>query len=65
MPFKSQAQRAKMLLLVKQGKLKQSVFDAFDNDTGDTELPERVNPKKERPKTVEDLKKHFKEKYGR
>lgn len=45
MPFKSEAQRAKMALLVEQGKLPKSVFDKFAAETPAEKLPERIHPK--------------------
>ena len=42
MPFKSEKQRAKFGELVKQGKIKQSVFDEWNKATGTANLPDRV-----------------------
>ena len=65
MPFKSEAQRKKFQQLVKDGKITQAVYDAFESETGNKKLPDKVGESKKRPTTIEDLKKHFKEKYGR
>lgn len=46
MPFVSEAQRRKFAEMVKQGKMKQSVFDEYNKETGHKKLPERVKPKK-------------------
>lgn len=62
MPFKSEAQRRKFASLVKEGKMKQSVFDEWNNATkGD--LPERVKTKK--PSTIKELKEIAKKKLNR
>lgn len=45
MPFQSEAQRRKFGELVKQGKMKQSVFDEWNKATGSKKLPERVSKK--------------------
>lgn len=42
MPFKSQAQRAKLRALAAQGKIAQSTVDEWERATGDAKLPERV-----------------------
>ena len=44
MPFKSEAQRKKFAEMVRDGKITQSVYDAFESDTGE-KLPERVTKK--------------------
>lgn len=41
-PFVSEAQRRKFQELVKSGKIKQEVYDAMQQATGDKPLPERV-----------------------
>lgn len=41
MPFKSEAQRRKFAQLVSEGKLPQSVFDAW-NDITPSKIPERL-----------------------
>lgn len=48
MPFKSQAQRAKLAELVKQGKMSQSTFDEWQSATGEQKLPERIGGQKPR-----------------
>lgn len=45
MPFKSEAQRRKFQDLLKQGKISQSVYDAFESETGGKDLPERATKK--------------------
>lgn len=45
MPFKSEAQRRKFKELVKQGKMKKSVYEEFEKDTPDRKLPERLKKK--------------------
>lgn len=45
MPFVSEKQRAKFAELVKQGKMKQSVFDEWQAATGKAKLPERSSSK--------------------
>lgn len=64
MPFKSEAQRRKFALLVKQGKMKQSVFDEWNNETGSTKLPERLKPKTGTIRSVEDIKRFRKGRFG-
>jgi hypothetical protein len=44
MGFKSEAQRKKFQEMVKDGKIAQSVYDAFESDTGE-KLPERLHKK--------------------
>lgn len=66
MPFKSEAQRAKLAQLVKEGKMKQSVFDKFQSETPDTPLPKRLTPKIDnKPKTIAELQALAKKKLGR
>jgi len=44
-PFKSNAQRAKFLELVKSGKMSQATFDRWESETpSDDKLPDRVAP---------------------
>jgi len=45
MPFKSQAQRRKFGKLVSEGKMKQSVFDTWNEETGNKKLPEKATQK--------------------
>lgn len=42
MPFKSQAQRAKFVQLVKEGKMSQETFDKWQSETGETKLPKKA-----------------------
>lgn len=51
MPFRSQAQKIKFALLLKEGKITQEVFDEWNNATGDKKLPEHVKPKAGEPIT--------------
>jgi hypothetical protein len=46
MPFKSIAQREKMELFLKQGKISQKAFDDMAKDTP-KDLPDRIHPKKD------------------
>lgn len=46
MPYKSEAQRKKFHLLLKQGKVSQKMVDEFDKASKGKKLPERVAPKK-------------------
>lgn len=59
MPFKSEAQRRKFQQLLKEGKINQKLYDAFENETGDIKLPEKVGAKKEKVvlKSFSELKK--------
>ncbi len=46
-PFKSQAQRAKLGEMVKEGTMTQEEFNKWNADTPhDKKLPERIHPKK-------------------
>lgn len=66
MAFKSQAQRAKFLELVAQGKMKQSTFDEFEKSTPKgAPLPERLTPKKPPITSIQDLRDVAKKKFGR
>jgi hypothetical protein len=56
MPFKSEAQRRKIKQLVEQGKLPQSVFDAWEEDTGAGTLPERAQAKPKRQAGIKQAK---------
>ena len=56
MPFKSEAQRRKFAQMLKEGKITQGVFDAFNDETpANAKLPERASKKP----TVSDLKDKF------
>jgi len=48
MPFKSEAQRRKFRELVKQGKMSKETLEAWERETADESLPERVEPKRSR-----------------
>ena len=49
MPFKSKAQRDKMLHLVKEGKLSLEKYNAMAKDTPpDEDLADRIHPKTEK-----------------
>jgi hypothetical protein len=50
MPFKSEAQRAKLASLVEQGKFSKASFDEWATATGDAKLPDRVGRKPSKPK---------------
>ncbi len=56
MAFKSKAQRAKFAELVKQGKMKQAIFDEWNEDTDNKKLPERVGPKTNEIQEVQEVK---------
>lgn len=56
MPFASKAQKAKMGILVGEGKLDRKVYKEFEKETG---------KKKLKPKSTDDLRKIYKEKYGK
>lgn len=60
MPFKSQAQKAKMGILVGEGKLDRKVYKEFEKETGNKKLPKKL-----KPKSTDDLRKIYKEKYGK
>ena len=45
MPFKSKAQRDKLIKLVKDGKMSQETFDKIDKETTGVDLPDKVKPK--------------------
>lgn len=42
MHFKSEAQRAKFAQLVKEGKMSQETFDAWQSETGNKKLPKKA-----------------------
>lgn len=62
MPFKSEEQRRKFYELKKQGKMSQATIDEWEKDTPKN-LPKRVTPKKNH-KSLEDVKKYRKAKFG-
>ena len=70
MAFKSEAHKAKMASLEKEGKVKKGTFAGFKKATGDSKLPERVSksgtkPQKTKPiKSIQDLKDYRKSKHG-
>jgi hypothetical protein len=45
MPFKSKAQRRKFAELLVTGKITPEAYERWNQETGGTELPERVRPK--------------------
>jgi hypothetical protein len=45
MPFKSEAQRKKFILLEKEGKLAKGTVEKWSAETGKTKLPERASKK--------------------
>lgn len=45
MPYKSDAQRKKFHMLLKQGKISQQVVDEFDSASKGLKLPKRIKPK--------------------
>ena len=50
MPFKSQAQRRKFAELLVKGEISKETYEEWNRETGSEKLPERVKPKKSRPK---------------
>ena len=50
MPFKSQAQRRKFAELLVKGEISQETYEEWNRETGRKKLPERVKPKKAKPK---------------
>lgn len=46
MAFKSEAQRKKFQSLHREGKISKEVLDAFESETGDKKLPDRVKKTK-------------------
>ena len=52
MPFKSKAHKAKMAELVKSGKITQESFDEMNSKTDHHSLPERVEVKSSKPKSL-------------
>ena len=51
MPFKSQAQRRKFAELLVKGEISKETYEEWNRETGSEKLPERVKPKKSKPKT--------------
>jgi len=47
-PYKSEAQRAKFQVLLKEGKISQKTVDEFNSASKGKKLPERVKPKKKK-----------------
>ena len=45
MPFKSEAQRAKIAELERQGKVKPGTFNQWNKETPKGKLPARITPK--------------------
>lgn len=45
-PFKNESQRKKFAQLVKEGKITQATFDAWNEETPDRKLPERAKPQR-------------------
>lgn len=64
MPFKSQAQRAKMFELEKQGKVPKGTAERWNKETPKGPLPERITPKKA-PQSLADLRSISKKKFGK
>ncbi len=62
MPFKSEAQRAKFAQMVKDGKMKQSVFDEWQKETPKN-IPKRVGPKK--LNSTDAIREHYKKRFGK
>lgn len=50
MPFKSEAQRRKFLVLLSRGEISKKEYDHWDRATGDRPLPERLHPKRRESK---------------
>jgi hypothetical protein len=48
MPFKSKAQRRKFAELLVKGKITPEAYERWNRDTGRSDLPERVKPKKKK-----------------
>lgn len=64
MPFKSEAQRKKMGMLVGEGKLSKETYKEFAMETGDKKLPKKLPAKKKKPTSTDEIRKIYKEKYG-
>jgi hypothetical protein len=52
MPFKSKAQRRKFAELLVKGEISPETYEEWNRSTGGKELPERVQKKKKKKKTV-------------
>ena len=50
MPIKSKAQRRKFAELLMKGKISPETFEEWNRGAGSAELPERLHPKRARPK---------------
>lgn len=50
MPVKSKAQRRKFAELLVEGKISPETFEEWNRGAGSAELPERLHPKRTRPK---------------
>jgi len=48
MPFKSKAQRRKFAELLVKGKITPEAYERWNKETGGSELPEHVKPKRKR-----------------
>jgi len=48
MPFKSKAQRRKFAELLVKGEITPEAYERWNKETGRTDLPERVKPKRKR-----------------
>ncbi|HJU72539.1 MAG TPA: hypothetical protein VJ717_02250 [Gemmatimonadaceae bacterium] len=46
MPFKSKAQRRKFAELLVKGEITPEAYERWNKETGSSELPERVKPKR-------------------
>ena len=46
MPFKSKAQRRKFVELLVKGEITPEAYERWNKETGRTDLPERVKPKR-------------------
>lgn len=65
MPYKSDAQRKKFHAMSERGEISKKTVEEFDAASKGMDLPERVKPKKlASPKSIESLRKLYKEKYG-
>jgi hypothetical protein len=49
-PIKSKAQRRKFAQLLVEGKISPETFEEWNRGAGSAELPERLHPKRTRPK---------------
>lgn len=66
MPYKSDAQRKKFHAMEERGEISSNTVKEFDKASKGKKLPERVRPasKKKPIRSVEDIKKRRKEKFG-